>query len=59
VFRSGDEEGLAEALRRALAETKVEREGAATFREEVLATYRWDTVTDMTEALYRRVAQDR
>jgi glycosyltransferase involved in cell wall biosynthesis len=59
VFRSGDEEGLAEALRRAIAETRVEREGAATFRDEVLATYRWDTVTDMTEAVYRGIVQDR
>jgi glycosyltransferase involved in cell wall biosynthesis len=59
VFRSGDEEGLAEALRRSIAETRVEREGAAAFRDEVLATYRWDTVTDMTEAVYRGIVQDR
>ena len=59
LFRSGDEAELAEALRRAIAETRVEREGAATFRDEVLATYRWDTVTDMTEAVYRGIVQDR
>lgn len=55
LFPTGDEAGLAEALRRATAETKVEREGAAAFRDEVLATYRWDAVADMTEAVYRRL----
>jgi glycosyltransferase involved in cell wall biosynthesis len=57
LFRSGDEAGLAEALRRAIAETRIEREGAAVFRDEVLAAYRWDAVTDMTEAVYRRVVR--
>jgi hypothetical protein len=37
----------------------VEREGAAAFRDEVLAAYRWDMVTDMTEAVYRGILQDR
>jgi glycosyltransferase involved in cell wall biosynthesis len=55
LFRSGDEAALAEALRRAIAETRIEREGAAAFRDEVLAAYRWDAVTDMTEAVYRKV----
>jgi glycosyltransferase involved in cell wall biosynthesis len=54
LFSAGDEDALAEALRRATAETKLERAGAATLREEVLAAYRWDAVTDMTEAVYRR-----
>jgi glycosyltransferase involved in cell wall biosynthesis len=55
LFPSGSEEGLAEALRRSLAETRVEREGAAAFRDRVVATYRWDAVTDETEAVYRRI----
>jgi glycosyltransferase involved in cell wall biosynthesis len=59
VFRSGDEAALAEALRRSIAETRVEREGAAAFRDEVLAAYRWDTITDMTEAVYRGILKDR
>lgn len=59
LFPSGDEDGLAEALRRAIAETRIEREGAATFRDEVLAGYRWDTVTDMTEDVYRRIVAGR
>jgi len=57
LFRSGDETALAEALRRAIAETRIEREGAAVFRDEVLAAYRWDVVTDMTEAVYRKVVR--
>ena len=57
LFPSGDEDALVEAIRRATAETKVEREGAAAFRGEVLATYRWDTVTDTTEDLYRRICR--
>jgi hypothetical protein len=32
----------------------VERAGAASLRDEVLATYRWDAVADRTEAVYRR-----
>ena len=28
------------------------------FRDEVLAAYRWDAVTDMTEAVYRRVVRE-
>jgi glycosyltransferase involved in cell wall biosynthesis len=55
LFPAGDEAALTEALRRAMAETKVERDGAATLRESVLAAYRWDAVTDQTEAVYRRV----
>ncbi len=55
LFPAGDEAALTEALRRALAETRIEREGAATMRESVLATYRWDAVTDDVEAVYRRV----
>jgi glycosyltransferase involved in cell wall biosynthesis len=55
LFATGDEAALAEALRRATAETKVERAGAAALRERVLATYRWEAVADMTEAVYRRV----
>jgi hypothetical protein len=31
--------------------------GAAVFRDEVLAAYRWDVVTDMTEAVYRKVVR--
>jgi glycosyltransferase involved in cell wall biosynthesis len=58
LFRSGDETALAEALRRAIAETRIEREGAAVFRDEVLAAYRWDAVTDMTEAVYRKVVRE-
>jgi glycosyltransferase involved in cell wall biosynthesis len=58
LFRSGDEAALAEALRRAIAETRIEREGAAVFRDEVLATYRWETVTDMIEAVYRKVVRE-
>jgi hypothetical protein len=45
-------------LRRAIAETRIEREGAAVFRDEVLATYRWDAVTDMTEAVYRKLLRE-
>jgi glycosyltransferase involved in cell wall biosynthesis len=55
LFPAGDEAALTDALRRAMAETRVEREGAAAMRESVLATYRWDAVTDQTEAVYRRV----
>jgi glycosyltransferase involved in cell wall biosynthesis len=55
LFPSGSEDGLVEAMRRSLAETKVEREGAAAFRELVLARYRWDEVTDELEAVYRRL----
>jgi glycosyltransferase involved in cell wall biosynthesis len=55
LFPSGDEAALTEALRRAMAETRVEREGATALRESVLAAYRWDAVTDETEALYRRL----
>jgi glycosyltransferase involved in cell wall biosynthesis len=58
LFHSGDEAALAEALRRAIAETRIEREGAAVFRDEVLAAYRWDAVTDMTEAVYRTVVRE-
>ncbi len=55
VFAAGDEAALTEALRRVVTETKVEREGAATLRTSVLAAYRWDAITDATEAVYRRV----
>jgi glycosyltransferase involved in cell wall biosynthesis len=55
LFATGSEEGLADALRRSLAETKVEREGAGAFRDQVLATYRWDEVTDEIEDVYRRI----
>ena len=57
LFPAGDEGALAAAMRRAIAETRPERDGAAALRERVLATYRWDAVTDMTEAVYRRVAR--
>ena len=55
LFPAGDEVALADAIRRATAETRVERAGAAGFKDEVLATYRWDAVTDMTEAAYRSI----
>jgi glycosyltransferase involved in cell wall biosynthesis len=57
LFAAGSEASLGEALRRVLAETRVEREAAATFRDEVLAAHRWDDVADRTEALYRRLTR--
>lgn len=48
----GSEAELREALGRALAEQDVERHGAATLRDEVLADYRWDEVVASTERVY-------
>lgn len=55
VFRTGDEAGLTAALEQTLADPAAERAGAAGFRDEVLASYRWDDVVSATEDVYRRI----
>lgn len=59
VFPSGSAEGLTVALRRSLAGGGPEREGAERLGARVLANYRWEAVTDATEALYRRLVRGR
>ncbi len=59
VFSSGSAEGLTAALCRSLAGGELEREGAERQAVQVLANYRWDAVTEATEALYRRLVRGR
>jgi glycosyltransferase involved in cell wall biosynthesis len=54
MFPSGDELELAAALDRVLADPAGERAGAATLRDRVLQSYRWDQVTSDTESVYLR-----
>jgi glycosyltransferase involved in cell wall biosynthesis len=53
LFPTGNEGLLAEALRTTLAAPAFERRGAGQLRRQVLADYRWDAATDLTEAVYR------
>jgi glycosyltransferase involved in cell wall biosynthesis len=59
LHRPGDEDQLLGALGQVLADPAVERAGAAGVRDQVLRAYRWDDVTERTEAVYRSVLQRR
>lgn len=56
LVAAGDEGGLSRTLADALGSQDAERAGAHAFGPEVLATYRWDTVADATEEIYRALA---
>jgi glycosyltransferase involved in cell wall biosynthesis len=51
----GSATALTEALSAAFADPDAEREGARALRDRVLATFRWDDVTDATERVYLTV----
>ncbi len=53
-FEAGDIESLARELSRAIGELGGLRDRAGTMREEALAEYDWDRVTDMTLDVYDR-----
>jgi glycosyltransferase involved in cell wall biosynthesis len=55
LFSAGSETSLIEALGRSFRDPDAETEGAVKLRDRVLETYRWDTVVDETERLYRHV----
>ncbi|MBI2237240.1 MAG: glycosyltransferase family 4 protein [Actinobacteria bacterium] len=55
LFRTGDQAGLVDAIRRALEDPEAERTGAEAFRAEVLRAYRWDEVVERTERVYEAV----
>jgi glycosyltransferase involved in cell wall biosynthesis len=59
AFPAGDMTGLVAALERTLADSEVESAGAAELRRRVLSTYRWDSVADATESLYRSLLAGR
>jgi glycosyltransferase involved in cell wall biosynthesis len=59
LFRSGDETQLRDALAATLAGGAAEREGARQLGDRVAREYRWDPVTDKTEALYRQILSRR
>ena len=52
VFASGSEDGLIEAITRALDGGETERTAAEAFRSDVLDRYRWERVVDETEHVY-------
>ena len=58
-FHAGSERSLIDALGRSFADPAAEAEGARKLRDRVLETYRWDTVVDETERLYRHVLGSR
>lgn len=55
LFRSGDEDSLAEALRSTIRNRPLEREEARSFSSQIASTYRWEDVAHATEELYRRL----
>jgi glycosyltransferase involved in cell wall biosynthesis len=59
LFPTGSEDGLVAALERSLADPAAERAGAAAFRDDVLARYRWDVVVDRTEETYAAILGER
>jgi glycosyltransferase involved in cell wall biosynthesis len=58
-FRAGSERSLVDAIERSFEDPAAEAEGAAKLRDRVLETYRWDSVVDETERLYRHVLGSR
>jgi glycosyltransferase involved in cell wall biosynthesis len=59
LFATGSEDALVSALTEALADPAAERTAAATFRDEVLARYRWDDAVERTLELYDRLTRGR
>jgi len=57
IFASGNESELVAALRRVMEDPGTERAGADIFRDQVIASYRWDHAADRTEEVYRRVLE--
>ena len=55
IFPTGDEGALVAALRESLRDVPLEREGAASFRSEILRSYRWEDVVSRTESVYRAI----
>lgn len=55
TFPPGRETDLVAALYRSLQDPIAERAAADSFRDEVLARYRWDRIADRTEEVYRRI----
>jgi glycosyltransferase involved in cell wall biosynthesis len=51
-----DSDALARAVADTFAAPDLATHGALGLRRHVLATYRWDTATDLTESLYQRIA---
>jgi glycosyltransferase involved in cell wall biosynthesis len=55
LFASGNEHGLAAALRETLGNPDAARAGAKWLGDKVVVEYDWDTATAATEELYERV----
>ena len=59
IFRAGDGDDLASALRRSLVDPAAERAGARELQARVRAAYDWDLAVSELEALYRRLTAGR
>ena len=59
LHRPGDGDQLLGVLGQVLADPRTERAGAVELRDQVLRAYRWDDVTERTEAVYRSVLRGR
>jgi glycosyltransferase involved in cell wall biosynthesis len=56
LYLAGDVAALSASLGEALAVADGERDQAREAGEQTIRRYRWETVTDQTEALYRKIA---
>jgi glycosyltransferase involved in cell wall biosynthesis len=52
IFRSGDEGALVGALRETLTDTRAQRRGAESLRQDILSSYTWEHAVDGTESVY-------
>jgi glycosyltransferase involved in cell wall biosynthesis len=59
IFRAGDGDDLASALRRSLADPAAEQAGARELQSQVCAAYNWDLAVSELEALYRDLGAGR